>query len=65
MSDRASRRTALDAVISYLSPTAGLKRVQAKAALDAFRYRESSSLGYTGAKTRHGLAHSLSVVSFA
>ena len=61
MSGRTSRRSALDAVISYLSPATGLKRIQAKAALDAFRMRESSSLGYTGAKTRHGLTHSLSV----
>ena len=57
MSDRTSRITTLDHVISYFSPSFGIKRIRAKAAIDAFAYGG----GYTGAKTRHGLSNTLSV----
>ena len=38
MSDRTSRISTLDCVISYFSPTFGIKRIRAKAAIDAFAY---------------------------
>lgn len=58
MSDRTSRISTLDRVISYFSPTFGIKRIRAKAAIDAFAYGGG---GYTGAKTRHGLSNTVSV----
>lgn len=61
MSDRTSRLSGLDKFISYIFPTSGIKRIQAKAALESFVYRNSASSGFTGSKTRFGLANSLSV----
>ena len=59
MSDRTSKISALDRFISYISPAAGIKRIQAKAAIDAYAF--GSSAGYTGRKTRHGLSNTLPV----
>ncbi len=58
MSDRTSKISTLDRFISYFSPTFGIKRIRAKAAIDAFAYGGG---GYTGAKTRHGLSNTVSV----
>ena len=59
MSDRTSKISTLDRLISYISPSAGIKRIQAKAAIDAYAF--GSSAGYTGKKTRYGLSNTLPV----
>ncbi len=59
MSDRASKISTLDRFISYISPSAGIKRIQAKAAIDAYAF--GSSAGYTGKKTRYGISNTLPV----
>ena len=59
MSDRTSKISALDRFISYISPSTGIKRLQAKAAMDAYAF--GSSAGYTGKKTRYGLSNTLPV----
>ena len=58
MSDRTSRITTLDRVISYFSPTFGIKHIRVKATIEAFAY---SGGGYKGAKTRHGLSNTVFV----
>ena len=59
MSDRTSKISTLDRLISYLSPSTGIKRIQAKAAIDAYAF--GSSAGYIGRKTRYGLSNTMPV----
>lgn len=59
MSSRTSKISNLDKLTSYFVPPSGIKRIRAKAAIDAFSY--GSGRGYTGVKTRHGLSNTLSV----
>ena len=59
MSDRTSKISTLDRLISYISPSAGIKRIQAKAAIDV--YAHGSAAGYTGRKTRYGLSNTIPV----
>lgn len=59
MSDRASKISTLDRVISYISPSTGIKRIQAKAVIDAYAF--GSSAGYTGKKTWYGLSNTMPV----
>ncbi len=58
MSDRTSKRSAIDRIIGYLSPVTAVKRAHAKAALDAFAYGSGGHRpGYTGGKTSFGMSN--------
>ncbi len=59
ISAQTSKISTLDKLISYVSPSTGIKRIRTKAAIDAYAY--GSSTGYTGRKTRYGLSNTMPV----